>query len=226
MEEDHAEDHEGQQVMQAEKLAQGGIVHAEAAPEQRDDPVADDGEGAEQVGDDGRAPEGHLAPGQHVAHESGGHHQQEDDDTDHPQQLARRLAGVVVHAAPDVDALAPDHLAVGSDVDADLPALLSPARQLVHHLAVLPSDLRCLGDRGIEGLVRRNQGGRGHPGEFDPLLLPLVVAALALGERTARSQGKCTCRDGQPASNGHVGLLLWPPSPPFAGGESGGGACP
>ena len=60
-------------------------------------------EGREQVGDDGGAPEAHLAPGKHVAHEAGRHHQQVDDDAEDPQHFARRLVRAVVQSAEHVD---------------------------------------------------------------------------------------------------------------------------
>ena len=103
MQEDHAENHEGQQIMQAEEAVERRVIHAEAAPEQFHDEITHNREGAEQVRDDGGAPEGHLTPGQHIAHKGGRHHQQEDHDPQHPQQFTRRLVRTVIHAAEDVD---------------------------------------------------------------------------------------------------------------------------
>ena len=97
------EQHERHQVVQGVEPVQGRVVDREAAPQPGDDGLADEGDGREQVGDDGGTPEAHLAPGQHVAHEGGGHHQEHDDHAQHPQQLARRLVGAVVEAAEDVD---------------------------------------------------------------------------------------------------------------------------
>ena len=98
-----ASDDEGQQVMQAEEAVERRVIHAHAAPEQFNDVAAHHREGAEQIGDDGGTPEGHLAPGQHIAHEGRCHHQQEDHHAQHPQQFAWRLVGTVIHAAEDVD---------------------------------------------------------------------------------------------------------------------------
>ena len=65
--------------------------------------LADDRDRREEVGDDGRAPEAHLAPRQRVAEEAGRHHQQVDDDAEDPEHFARRLVGAVVEAARHVD---------------------------------------------------------------------------------------------------------------------------
>jgi len=88
---DHAGDHERQQIVQREEPVQRRIADRIAAPQQGDDAVADIGNGGEQVGDDGGAPEAHLAPRQHIAHEAGRHHQEVDDDAEDPQDLARLL---------------------------------------------------------------------------------------------------------------------------------------
>ena len=99
----HARDHERQQVMQREEAVQRRIADRIAAPQQRHDAVANIGHGREQVGDDGGAPEAHLAPRQHVPHEAGRHHQQIDDDTEDPEHLARLLIRPVIKAAEHVD---------------------------------------------------------------------------------------------------------------------------
>ncbi len=90
--------------------------------------MADRRDRREQVGDDGRRPEAHLAPRQHVAHEAGGHHQQEQDDAEDPQHLARLLVGAVIHAARDVDVDGDEEErgAVGVDV-AQQPAVIHVA---------------------------------------------------------------------------------------------------
>ena len=66
------------------------------------DALADERDRGEEIGDDGRAPEAHLAPGQHIAHEGGRHHQEIDDDAEDPQDLARRLIRPVINAAENV----------------------------------------------------------------------------------------------------------------------------
>ena len=71
----HRDDHERQQVMQRIKAIEGRVANREPAPEQGHDVVADHRDRREQIGDDGRGPVAHLAPGQHVAHERGRHHQ-------------------------------------------------------------------------------------------------------------------------------------------------------
>ena len=99
---DHAGDDERQQVVQRIKTVQRRIADGIAAPQPGHDRIADAGNRREQVGDDGRRPEAHLPPRQHVAHEAGDHHQQEQDDAEDPQHLARILVGAVIHAARDV----------------------------------------------------------------------------------------------------------------------------
>ncbi len=100
---DDAGDHERQQVVQREEAVERRVVDREAAAQQLRSGVADDRDGREDVGDHGRAPEAHLAPGQHVAHEGGRHHQQEDEHAEDPEDLARRLVGAEIQAAEDVD---------------------------------------------------------------------------------------------------------------------------
>ncbi|MOA32520.1 hypothetical protein D3C78_1537460 [compost metagenome] len=97
-----AGDDERQQVVQREEAVQRGVVDRRAAAQPDQDRLADDRNGADQVGDDLSAPEGHLAPGQDVAQEGGGDHQEEDDAADDPDHFARRLVGAVVEAAQHV----------------------------------------------------------------------------------------------------------------------------
>ena len=92
----------GQQVVQRVEAAERRVGDPETAPQPLDDRLTDQRNGAEQVGDDRRRPEAHLAPGQHVAHEGRGHHGEQDRQPDPPQHLARRLVGAVVEAAEDV----------------------------------------------------------------------------------------------------------------------------
>ena len=84
------DDDERQQVVQREEAVERRVVDREAAPQPGDDRIADHRDRREQVGDDGRAPEAHLAPRQHVAHEGGRHHQQQDDAR--PGSTAARAA--------------------------------------------------------------------------------------------------------------------------------------
>ena len=63
VQEHHADDHERQQVVQREEAVQRRVVDREAAPQPGHDvgsPIERDG--AEQVGDDGRAPEATSGP--------------------------------------------------------------------------------------------------------------------------------------------------------------------
>ena len=123
--------------------------------------VADQRDRREQVGDDRRRPEAHLAPRQHVAHERGRHHGQKDDHPDHPQQLARRLVGAVIEPAEEVDV---DHHEEGGGA--------------VHvHIAQQPAVVHVAHDvlDGIERVVdmrrvmhREHDAGRDHDHEHDP----------------------------------------------------------
>ena len=98
-----ADDDEGHQVVQRKEPVQRRVVDGEAAPQPGDDGVTDQRNGREQVGDDGGAPEAHLTPGQHVAHERGGHHGEQDEHADHPQKLARGMVGAVIEPAEHMD---------------------------------------------------------------------------------------------------------------------------
>ena len=99
--------HERQQIVQAVEAVERRARDRIAAPQPLDDrgakPLPDAVERGEEVGDDGDAPEAHLAPGQRVAHERRRHHHEEDEHADDPQHLARRLVGAVVEAAEDMD---------------------------------------------------------------------------------------------------------------------------
>src|SRR5690606_31182092 len=124
---------------------------AAAQPDQ--DRLADDRNGADQVGDDLSAPEGHLAPGQDVAQEGGGDHQEEDQAADDPDHLARRLVGAVVETTQHVqiDGDEEHRRAVGVDVT-DQPAAVDVAHDAL--------------DRGEgQGRVRRIVHGQNDAGD-------------------------------------------------------------
>ncbi len=99
----HAGNYERQQVVQREEAVQGRIADGIAAPQQGHDALAEIGNRREQIGDDGSAPETHLAPGQRVAQEAGRHHQEIDDDAENPEDFARLLVRPVIQAAEHVD---------------------------------------------------------------------------------------------------------------------------
>ena len=89
--------------MQREEAVERRVIDCRAAQQPGLDRGSDAGDGAEQAGDDGRAPEGHLTPGQHIAHEGGAHHHQVDQHADDPSHLAGRLVAAVIKAAEDMD---------------------------------------------------------------------------------------------------------------------------
>ena len=100
---DHqARDDEGQQVMQREEAVQRRVADRRSAQQPGLQRLSHAGDGAEQAGDHGRAPEGHLAPRQHISHEGGRHHQDVDQHADDPGDLARGLVAAVVEAAENV----------------------------------------------------------------------------------------------------------------------------
>ena len=103
MQEDHADEHEGQQIVQRVEAVERRVVDREAAPQPGDDRLADPRDRRGHVGDHRRRPEAHLPPRQNVAHEGRRHHEQQDDDAHPPEDLARRLVGAVVEAAEEVD---------------------------------------------------------------------------------------------------------------------------
>ena len=95
-------DHKGQQVVQAEEAVERRVVHRRSAQKPGLDRLADKGDCAEETGNHGGAPEGHLTPRQHVPHKGSAHHQDEDQDADDPSDLARFLVGAIVKASEDV----------------------------------------------------------------------------------------------------------------------------
>ena len=107
MQDNHAQDQEGQQIVQGEEAIESRLSDREAAPEPLHDRRADARDHhvnrGEQVGDNLRGPVAHLTPGQHIAHEAGGHHQEIDDQAEEPQHLTRMLVGAVIEAAENVD---------------------------------------------------------------------------------------------------------------------------
>ena len=86
-----AGDHERHEVVERVEAVQRGVADRIAAPQPDRDGITHDRDGGEQRGDDLGAPEAHLAPRQHVAHEGRRHHQQENDEAEDPQHLARLL---------------------------------------------------------------------------------------------------------------------------------------
>ena len=93
------------------------------------------GNAPNQVGDHGRAPEGHLPPGQHIAHEARGHHQQVDHNAENPEDFARGLVGAIIHAAEnmDVDREEEHRRAVGVNI-ADQPAIIHIAHDVFNRV--------------------------------------------------------------------------------------------
>ena len=92
----------------------------QARPDHRD--------GAEHVHDHLRAPERHVAPGQHIAHEGLGHQRQVDHHAEQPQQFARRLVRAIEQGA--------EHVQVDDDEEERRAGGMHVAQQpAVRHLA-------------------------------------------------------------------------------------------
>ena len=132
---DHGEDQEREQVVQGEEARQRGIPHREVAAQPQHDLVADERRDAEQVGDDLRAPVGHLSPRQQVAHERGRHNHQHQPLPRPPHQFARLVVGGVIQRARHVHV---DHheesgRAGGVDV-AQQPAVVHVAHDVLHRI--------------------------------------------------------------------------------------------
>jgi hypothetical protein len=136
-------------IVQGEEAVQGRVAHRVAAPEVADDGLADDRNRREEVRDHGGAPEAHLAPGKHVAHEGGGHHQDEDDHTENVENLTGRLVGAVVEVPEDVDVDGDEEhrRAVGVQV-ADQPAVVHVAHDVLDGLER---------HAGVRGVVHRQE---------------------------------------------------------------------
>ena len=93
--------------VQREEAVERGVGYAVVPSDPFHEPGADSRDRAEQVHDHLRAPERHVAPGQHVAHERLGHQRQVHEHAHQPQQLARRLVRPVQES--------PEHVQVDDD---------------------------------------------------------------------------------------------------------------
>jgi hypothetical protein len=100
---DQAEQHQrhGDDV-EGEEAVQRRVADDEVAADPDRQRLADQRNRREQVDDHLRAPEGHLAPGQQVAHEGLGHQAEEDQHAEDPDQFARLAVGAVEQAAEHV----------------------------------------------------------------------------------------------------------------------------
>ena len=174
----HAGDHERQQIVQREEAVQGRIADRIAAPQQGHDALAEIGNGGEQIGDDGGAPEAHLAPRQHVAHEAGRHHQQVDDDAENPEHFARLLVRSVIQAAEHVDVdREEEHRGAGGVHVAQQPAIIDVADEAFDRLE---------GEIGVRRVVHRQD----HAGQ------DLHRRASSRGwRRTSTSSSGCAASD-------------------------------
>ena len=139
--------------MQCEEAVEGGVAGQVVAHDPFGESVADHRDRPEQRDDHLRAPERHLSPWQHVAHEGFGHQHQVDQHAQDPDQLARLLVTAVHQAA--------EHVQVDHDEEqrgpggmhvADQPAPLHVAHDVLDRREGL----------GCAGLVVHGQEDAGH----------------------------------------------------------------
>ena len=204
-----AGDHPGQQEVQGEEAVDGRVADRVAAPEQALDGVAHDRDRGQDVGDNGGAPEAHLAPRQGVAEEGRGHHQQVDDDAEDVEHLARGLVGAVIQRPEDVhvDGHEEHRGAVGVGV-AQEPTVVHVAHDVLD---------------GVEGLRRRGLVMHGEPDAGDDLHAehghedraegPEVVQVPRHRERDERGvhqpdQRQAALEPLRQAALGHVGVAV------------------
>ena len=187
--------------MQAEEAGERRVVDRRPAEQPGLDRIADHRDRAEQAGDDGGAPERHLPPGQHIAHERGAHHQDVDQHADDPGHLARRLVRAVVEAAEDVqiDREEEQRRAVGMHV-AQRPAAVHVAHDVLDR-AKAPRDA---------GVVVHHQDDAGHDlhhqaEEEHDAPDPHPVQVLGRGDHQG---GVEQAQDRQPALDPLLGLGL------------------
>src|SRR5215469_13956057 len=102
---------------------------------------------AEEVGDDRRSPERHLAPYKYVTEEGGGNHQDVDDHAEDPQHFAWGLVGAVVEATKDVDIDGEEeHRCAGGVQIPDEPAVIHLAHDVLDGVE---------GEVGVRHIVHR-----------------------------------------------------------------------
>ena len=176
MQADHGDDDEGQQIVQRVKAVQGRIADRKPAPQKGHDAVPDQRDRRKQIGDHGRRPVAHLAPGQHIAHERGPHHQQQDDDAEHPHQFPRPLVGAVIEPPEDVDIDDGEkhRRAIGVRV-ADQPAVIDVAHDALDQIE---------GEfRARRVLHRQKNAGADHHDQHEPGQRPEIppIAEVARG---------------------------------------------
>ena len=94
---EQADDADGdQRRVQGKEPSEGRIAHGKVASQPDDEIRADEGYGAEQVGDYRRPPIGHLSPGKEISHESLRHKAQVDGKPNPPDEFPRAFVRSVV----------------------------------------------------------------------------------------------------------------------------------
>ena len=184
VEDDHAGDHERQQIMEREEARQRRLVGRVAAQQPHPDRLADQRESREEAGDDLRAPIAHLAPRQDVAHEAGRHHQQVDDQAEHPHQLARRLVAAVIEPAENVD--------VGDQEEeagaVHMRVAQQPAGIDVAHDELVDAVERAVGGRHV--MHRKDDAGEDLDGQEDPGEDPEIPEIIEVARHRIAGTGR------------------------------------
>ena len=117
--------------MQREEAVERDVGDVEVAADPFRQRVADRRDGAEQRHDHLRAPVGHVAPRQQVAHEGLGHQREVDQHAEDPQQFARLLVRAVQQRAEHVQVDDDEERRGAGGVDvADQPAPLHVAHDV------------------------------------------------------------------------------------------------
>ena len=186
MQDDDADDQEGQQIVQREEALQGRLIDREAAPQPAHDLVAHKRNRGEEIGDHGCRPEAHLSPGQHIAHEGGRHHEEQNDEAEHPQHLARRLVRAVIEAAEDVDI---DHEeehrgAVRMQI-AQEPAVIDVAHDALDGIEGKPGGRNIVHGENDAGQNLEHQGEAREGAEIPPVV---QIARCRIGDQRAVEQ--------------------------------------
>ncbi len=91
-----------QKIMGTKETIKGSIIDTITAPDKFDKVIAQPGDGAEEVGDDGGAPVTHLSPREDIAQEGGSHHEEVDKDTKNPQEVTRHIITIIIETSTDV----------------------------------------------------------------------------------------------------------------------------
>ena len=200
--------------MQRKEAGQRRIGNAVVAADPFHQWGADSGDGAEQVHDHLRAPERHVAPGQHVTHEGLGHQRQVHQHADQPQELAWRPVRAVQER--------PEHVQVDDDEErggaggmqvADEPAEVHLAHDVLDR--VERGELAGLVEHGEEDAGQKLHDQHEQRERAEEVPEVEVLRRVVFGGVLAplRAKRRKTRIDPLPHSDGHVYALFFSSSP-------------